>query len=245
MAREGILYGFHAAEEALKHQSERINHVWTSSDPPARVRKIINEARKRRLPVQLVDSRALTRLAGSPHHQDIVIEVGPYRYYSQDQLLENVSDNSLFCILDEIQDVTNFATLIRSAEGAGVQGIFVPERRTALVTSVTSKLSAGALEHVRIARAGNLARLIEKMQQNGIRVICADASAAKLWYDADYSGPLAILVGNEHHGVRKLLKEKSDDLVRVPMIGKIQSLNVNVAAAILLYEAIRQRQRMI
>jgi 23S rRNA (guanosine2251-2'-O)-methyltransferase len=127
-------------------------------------------------------------------------------------------------------------------EGSGVQGIFLPERRSAAVTGATHRLSAGALHHVKIARVINLANLIQTMKERGIRVICSDASASKLWYEADLSGPVCVVLGNEQKGVRRLLKEKSDELVKIPMLGKIQSLNVNVAAAILLYEAIRQRK---
>ena len=243
MPREGILCGFHSAEEIVQHQPERINHIWTTAHASPRVKRLIATARSKNILVTIVDPVVLTKLAGDSHHQDVVLEVSPYRYHRPDQLLENVTEESLFCILDEIQDVTNFAALIRSAEGAGVQGVFIPERRSAQVTAITYKLSAGALEHVRIARAGNLARLMEQLQEKNIRVICADASATKLWYEADCSGPVAVLVGNEYHGVRRLLKEKSDELVRIPMRGKVQSLNVNVAAAILLYEAIRQRKK--
>jgi 23S rRNA (guanosine2251-2'-O)-methyltransferase len=243
MPREGILYGFHGAEEIVKHHPERINHIWTIRDASPRLKRLIDTARIKKITVSIVDPPVLTKLAGDSHHQDVVVEVSPYHYYRPDQLLENVTEESLFCILDEIQDVTNFAALIRSAEGARVHGIFIPERRSALVNAITYKLSAGALEHVKIARAGNLSRLIEQLQEKNIRVICADASATKLWYKADYTGPVAVLVGNEHHGVRRLLKEKSDELVRIPMLGKVQSLNVNVAAAILLYETIRQRNK--
>lgn len=243
MPREGILYGFHGAEEIIEHQPERINHIWTIRNGSPRLKRLIATARSKKILISIVDPTVLTKLAGDSHHQDVVVEVSPYRYYRADQLLDTVTEESLFCILDEIQDVTNFAALIRSAEGAGVQGIFIPERRSAQVTAITYKLSAGALEHVKIARAGNLARLIEQLQEKNIRVICADASATKLWYEADCTGPIALLVGNEHHGVRRLLKEKSDELVRIPMRGKVQSLNVNVAAAILLYETIRQRKK--
>lgn len=243
MPREGIVYGFHGVEEIVQHQPERINHIWTTQHASLRLKRLLATARSKKISIRIVDPAVLTKLAGDSHHQDVVVEISPYRYYRPDQLLENITEESLFCILDEIQDVTNFAALIRSAEGAGVQGIFIPERRSAQVTGVTYKLSAGALEHVRIARAGNLARLIEQLQEKNIRVICADASATKLWYEADCSGPIAVLVGNEHHGVRRLLKEKSDEVVKIPMRGKVQSLNVNVAAAILLYETIRQRKK--
>ena len=242
MHREGIIYGFHSAEEALKHHPDRVNHIWTTPHAPPRVQKLLSTVRGKKIPIQIVDSRVLSKLAGNQNHQDVVLEMSPYKYFDSETLLSEIREDSIFCILDEIQDTTNLASLIRSAEGAGVQGVFLPERRTALVTPITSRLSAGALEHVRIARAGNLAQLIDRMHDQDIRIICADASAPKLWHEADYSGPIAILVGNEYRGVRRLLKEKSDELVRIPMRGKVQSLNVNIAAAILLYEAIRQRR---
>jgi 23S rRNA (guanosine2251-2'-O)-methyltransferase len=242
MSHEGIIYGFHAVEEALKHDSDRINHLWTTSEASPRIKQLIGLAKSRKIPVRFVDSRALTRLAGDSHHQGIVLEISPHQYFPAQDLMDQISSDSLFCILDEIQDVTNFAALIRSAEGAGVQGIFIPERRSAQVTALTYKLSAGAIEHVKISRVVNLARLIEELSKKGTRIICADSSASRMWYEADYTGPVAILVGNEYRGVRRLLKEKSDELVKIPMRGKVQSLNVNVAAAILLYEAIRQRQ---
>ncbi len=241
MPREGIIYGFHGADEAVRHQPDRVNHIWTTPHASPRVKQLISTARSKKITVQVVDPRVLTKLAGDSHHQDIVVEISPYQYHQADSLIQDITSNSLFCILDEIQDITNFAALIRSAEGAGIQGMFIPERRSAQVTATTYKLSSGALEHVKIARAGNLARLIEKLAEKGVRTICADSSAPKLWHEADYTGPIAILVGNEYRGVRRLLKEKSDELVRIPMKGKVQSLNVNVAAAILLYEAIRQR----
>lgn len=237
-----IVYGFHSAEEALKKHPDSIHQMWVSAGHHSlRLHKLIQEARRHQVPVKIVDKSALNRLAENIHHQDVVLEISPYQYHDPEELLEPVTDQSLFCILDEIQDATNLGTLIRTMEGAGVQGVFLPERRSAAITATTHRLSAGALEHVRIARVTNLARLIEQMQEKGIRIICADASAPKLWHEAHYTGPIAIVVGNEQKGVRRLLKEKSDELVRIPMEGKLQSLNVNVAAAILLYEALRQR----
>jgi 23S rRNA (guanosine2251-2'-O)-methyltransferase len=241
MSREGIVYGFHSAEEVLTHHPDRVNHIWIKQNASPRIRKLLGGVRGKKVSIHQVDARVLSKLAGNQNHQDIVLEISPYTYFSAEELLAETQEDSIFCILDEIQDTTNLASIIRSAEGAGANGIFLPERRTALVTPVTSRLSAGALEHMRIAKAGNLAQLIDRMQERDIRIICADASASKLWFEADYSGPIAILVGNEYKGVRRLLKEKSDELVRIPMRGKVQSLNVNIAAAILLYEAIRQR----
>ena len=244
MPREDILCGFHAAEETVRARPGRIHRIWVSLQGASpRLKRLIAEARSQKIPVQIVQRQALARIAGNTHHQDIVLEVSPYQYQDADEVLEDVRLDSLFCIFDEIQDVTNFASLIRTAEGAGVQAIFIPERRSAAVTSVTYRLSAGALEHLKIARVTNLADLILKLQERGVRVICADAAATELWYEADYSGSIAILVGNEFKGVRRLLKERSDQVVCVPMLGKVESLNVNVAAAILLYEVIRQRKK--
>ena len=241
MTREGIVYGFHSAEESLKHHPQRVNHIWVTKHVSPRIQRLLGSVRGKKISIHQVDPRVLTKLAGTQNHQDIVLEISPYEYFSADDLLKTANEKSIFCILDEIQDTTNLASIIRSAEGAGAEGIFLPERRTALVTPITSKLSAGALEHIRIARAGNLAQLIDRMHEFNIRVICADAAASKLWSEADYNGPIAILVGNEYKVVRRLLKDKIDEIVRIPMRGKVQSLNVNIAAAILLYEAIRQR----
>jgi 23S rRNA (guanosine2251-2'-O)-methyltransferase len=242
MAAADLIYGFHSAEEALRSHPDRINKIWISSTHHnIRIKQVLDLARAGKIPVTHVDHGALNRIAGNTHHQGIVVELSPYQYFDPDQLLDSVNEQTLFCILDEIQDATNLGTLIRTMEGAGVSGIFLPERRAAAVTSTTHRMSAGALENVKIARAKNLANLIDEMHEKDIRVICADAAARKLWYEADYTGPIAILVGNEQKGVRRLLKDKSDELVRIPMLGKLQSLNVNVAAAILLYEAARQR----
>lgn len=237
-----VVYGFHSAEEIIRNQPDRISHIWTAAGRRSpRLHRLLQKAHEAGVPIKIVDRVALARLAGDQHHQDVVIEVSPFAYSSADDLLADVNEQTLFCILDEIQDATNLGTLIRTMEGAGVQGIFLPERRSAAVTDTTHRLSAGALENVRIARVTNVAQLIDDMHEHGIRIICADAGAAKLWHEADYSGPIAVMVGNEYKGVRRLLKDKSDELVRIPMLGKLQSLNVNVAAAILLYEAVRRR----
>ena len=243
MERENLIYGFHSAQEAIRKRPRQINRIWVADGPHSdRLRHILAEARDHKIVVQSVERRALDRLTGTRHHQDIALEVSPYTYVDAEKLLEDVPPDAVYCILDEIQDVTNFAALIRTAEGAGVRGIFIPERRSAAVTATTHRLSAGALEHMKIARVTNVARLIEQMQNKGIRIICADVTADRLWFEADYAPPLAILVGNEYKGVRRLLKEKSDEVVAIPMLGKVQSLNVNVAAAILLYEAIRRKK---
>jgi 23S rRNA (guanosine2251-2'-O)-methyltransferase len=219
-----------------------VNHVWVAQDQRShRIKQILDLAKSNGIPITQIQSNALARIAGDAHHQGIVLELSPYQYFDAGELLDEVNDNTLFCILDEIQDATNLGTLIRTMEGAGVTGVFLPDRRSAAVTSTTHRLSAGAVEHMKIARIGNVAQWMEKLQERGVRIIGADANASKLWHEADYSGPIAILVGNEQRGVRRLLKEKSDELVRIPMLGKLQSLNVNVAAAILLYEAVRQR----
>ena len=242
MNSRNVIYGYHPAEEAIDNHPDRINHVWFfAGHHGARLHELVRKAQSRGIPVKRVERQALSRLAGNMHHQDIVVELSPYRYHDADALLAETGPDSIFCILDEIQDATNLGTLIRTIEGAGVSGVFLPERRSAAVTATTHKLSAGALAHVHIARVVNVAQCMERMQERGIRVICADAAAPRLWYEADYTRPLAILVGNEHRGVRRLLKDKSDELVRIPMLGKLQSLNVNVAAAILLYEAVRRR----
>ena len=128
-------------------------------------------------------------------------------------------------------------------EGVRIDGVFLPERRSALITAATYRISAGALQYVKVARVVNLAQLIDRMKEQGIRVISSDPAAEKLWFEGDYSRPVAIIIGNERKGVRRLLKQKSDEVVRIPMLGKVQSLNANIAAAILFYEAVRWKLR--
>lgn len=181
----------------------------------------------------------LERLCGSPDHQGVVAEVDPYPYADPSQLLR-VAD-ALIVALDQVQDPRNLGAVCRSAEAAGAAGIVVPERRAAAVTAVTCKASAGAVEHLRIARVRNLADWLGAAKEAGFWLWGADAEAEQAPWDVDLSGPTVLVLGGEGKGLRPRVATACDGLVALPQRGKVDSLNVSAAATALLYEAVRQR----
>jgi 23S rRNA (guanosine2251-2'-O)-methyltransferase len=181
----------------------------------------------------------LTRLAGSPDHQGVVAEVEPYRYADQSELL---SEHSLVVALDEVQDPHNLGAVCRSAEAAGATGVVIPERRSAAVTGAVCKASAGAVEHLAIARVRNLADWLETAKRvEGLWVYGADAEAPGPYTEVDMTGPIVLVLGSEGKGIRPRVATRCDALVSIPVRGRTASLNVSAAAAVLLFEAARQR----
>jgi 23S rRNA (guanosine2251-2'-O)-methyltransferase len=189
--------------------------------------------------VNVVDRRALEELCGSADHQGIVAEVDPFPYEDGESLLD--TEDALVVALDQVQDPQNLGAICRTAETAGVAGIVLPERRSADVTPAVCKASAGAVEHLRIARVRNLADFLESARKLGAWVYGADAAASDPYTDIDYRGRAVIVLGGEAAGLRPRVRGACDRLVAIPMAGRTGSLNVSAAAAVLLYEARRQR----
>ena len=181
----------------------------------------------------------LARLAGSPDHQGIVAEVDPYPYADPIGLLER--PNGLLVALDQVQDPRNLGALCRSAEAAGATGVVIPARRSAAVTAVACKASGGAVEHLSVARAPNLADWLRAAKDAGAWVYGAAADAATPYETADFTGKVVLVLGSEGSGLRRRVAEGCDLLVSIPVRGRVGSLNVSAAAAILLFEAARQR----
>jgi 23S rRNA (guanosine2251-2'-O)-methyltransferase len=181
----------------------------------------------------------LERLCGSPDHQGVVAEVEPYPYAGSAELLHG--ENALLTALDQVQDPRNLGAVARSAEAAGAAGLVVPERRSAAVTAVACKASAGAVEHLPIAHVRNLADWLGEAKQAGFWIWGADAEAKQAPWDVDLSGPTVLVLGGEGKGLRPRVASACDGLVALPQRGKIDSLNVSAAAAALLFEAVRQR----
>jgi 23S rRNA (guanosine2251-2'-O)-methyltransferase len=181
----------------------------------------------------------LERLCGSPDHQGVVAEVDPYPYADRNALLRR--EGELIVALDQVQDPRNLGAVCRSAELAGVAGVVIPERRAAEVTAVTCKASAGAVEHLSIARVRNLADWLEEAKAAGFWIWGADAGADSPPWDADLSGSTVLVLGGEGSGIRPRVASACDGLVALPQRGKIDSLNVSAAATALLFEAVRQR----
>jgi 23S rRNA (guanosine2251-2'-O)-methyltransferase len=181
----------------------------------------------------------LERLCGSPDHQGVVAEVDPYPYAGAGELL--LKENALLVALDQVQDPRNLGAVCRSAEAAGAAGVVIPDRRSAEVTAVTCKASAGAVEHLGIARARNLADWLAEAKEAGFWLWGADADASQAPWDVDLTGPTVLILGGEGKGIRPRVASACDGLVALPQAGQTASLNVSAAATALLFEAVRQR----
>jgi 23S rRNA (guanosine2251-2'-O)-methyltransferase len=205
----------------------------------------VAEARKRRIPFEIHDRRDLDRRAGD-HHQGVIAEAEPFTYAHPDDLLASAEERSeppLLLALDSLQDPQNFGTLLRTAQAVGAHGVLVPEHRAVGVTPAVSNASAGAVEHLRVARVTNLARALGQLKSRGVWVYGLSVDADAAYWDVDLSGPLALVVGSEGSGVGRQVREACDVLVKIPMAnGAIQSLNASVAGSLVLYEAFRQRR---
>ncbi|MBX5489604.1 MAG: 23S rRNA (guanosine(2251)-2'-O)-methyltransferase RlmB [Chloroflexi bacterium] len=208
------------------------------------LREITELAARRRVPVQYVERALLDRLAD--HHQGIAAETDPYPYAEFGTLLAAApaaGPPPLYLALDLVQDPQNFGTLLRTAAAVGVSGVLLPEHRAVGVTPAVRRASAGAVEHLRIARVTNLARALGQLKEAGVWVVGLEAEAPQAYDALDPSGPLAIVVGSEEQGLRRLVREACDFLVALPMEPVIDSLNAAVAGSIVLYSYYRQRQR--
>jgi len=186
-----------------------------------------------------VTASELTRLAGSPDHQGVVAEVDPYPYADPDPLLDR--PDALVVALDQVQDPRNLGAVCRSAEAVGASGLVIPSRRSAAVTAAACKASAGAVEHLPVARVSNLADWLARAKDSGAWVYGAEASAPVPYAQADLSGKVVLVLGSEERGLRRRVSETCDLLISIPIRGRVGSLNVAAAAAVLLFEAARQR----
>ena len=185
------------------------------------------------------DAAELTRLAGSPDHQGVVAEVDPYPYAGADELL--AKPDCLIVALDQVQDPQNLGAVARSAEVAGATGLVIPSRRSASVTAAAAKASAGAVEHLPIAQVTSLADWLSRAKDAGAWIYGADAAADTMYVDAELTGKVVLVLGSEGEGLRRLVAERCDVRVSLPVRGRIDSLNVSATAAVLLFEASRQR----
>lgn len=212
-----LIYGRQPVAEAEKGR-RRVHRVWRAPETPA---------------------AELERMVGSEDHQGVVAEVDPYPYVGGQQLLGK--RDALIVVLDQVQDPRNLGAVCRSAEVAGADGVVIPDRRAASVTAVTCKASAGAVEHLEIARVRNIADFLADAKKEGFWVWGADGTAKSAPWEIDLTGQTAIVMGTEGKGLRPRVAESCDGLIAIPQKGRIESLNVSVAASVLLFEAVRQR----
>ncbi len=238
-----LLYGLHAVREALRAGTRPLLRLVLARADRS-VAELVRLARAARVPVYVEPRRVLDRLVPHGRHQGVVGVVASKSYVEIDDVLAYARERGeppCVLILDGVEDPQNLGAVLRTAEAAGAHGVILPERRAAGLTGAVARASAGAVEHLRVARVPNLARLVEDLQAQGLWVYALDPAAEKPYMALDYRGPTALVVGGEGKGVRPGLLEKCDDRVRVPMRGRVASLNLSVAAAIVLYEVLRQR----
>ena len=215
-----------------------------SARPGPELNEVLAAARAASVPVETVDANHLRRLAGFDGHQGVLLEVGDRRFADVAELLAEATKRGhdpLLLILEHLQDPTNFGTLLRSAEAAGVDGVIFPERGAAPLSAAAVKASAGASEHMLLSRVDGLGETARELKDRSIRLIAADQDAPMAAWDADLTGPIAIVVGSEGSGVSGAMRRRCDLLVRFPMAGRIASLNAATAGALLLFEVVRQR----
>lgn len=239
-----LLYGIHAVREALRSGARPLQRLLLQRTD-GRCAELVGLARARHVPIHVEPSAALDRLVRHTHHQGVVGVVAAKSYAELEEILafaRSRTEAPFFVLLDGVEDPHNLGAVTRTSEAAGVHGLFLPERRSAGLTAAVAKASAGALDHMRIARVPNLSRLIETLQGHGLWVYGLDADASKSYTAVDYRGPVALVLGGEGKGIRPGVLEKCDETVRIPMQGKVASLNVSAAAAVALFEVVRQRR---
>jgi 23S rRNA (guanosine2251-2'-O)-methyltransferase len=234
-----ILSGIHPVAEALRasHPLERVLVAQGAGGP--RVQEIIDMARRASVPVRFEQRSSLDRLAGSSAHQGVVA-LGAARKYAG---LDSAASADLVVVLDGVEDPHNLGAIVRTAHAAGAGSIIVPERRAAGVTDVVAKAAAGALEHLPIARVTNINRALEDLKKRGFWIYGLDERGTETYDQAEYSTPTAFVLGGEGKGLHEQVRKHCDVLVRIPMAGKISSLNVSVAAGIVLFEWKRRHQK--
>jgi len=238
-----LLYGLHAVREALRAGTRSLLRILVIRQD-RQFADLVRLARSAKIPVHLEPRPVLDRLVPDGKHQGVIGLVAAKAYADQDEILDYAhtrNEPPLVVILDGIEDPHNLGAVLRTAEAAGAHGVFVPDRRSVGLTGTVAKASAGALEHLRVGRAQNVSRLIEGLQAAGLWVYAVDLVASKPYTALDLRGPVALVFGGEGQGIRPGVIEKCDDRARIPMRGQVASLNVSAAAAIVLYEVVRQR----
>src|SRR5229473_3109172 len=240
-----IIFGIHAVEEALSAQQRGFDYVAVAAGRgDARIQKIAQLCRAAGVPLRTMPREQLTRLARAANHQGVVAVTAEKQYNDVNDILATKRGAHAFVLLlDGIEDPHNLGAIIRTAEGAGADGIVIPERRAVGVTSTVVKASAGASEYLPVAKVTNIGRALEQLKESNIWTVGLDERGSTLYDHVDYKMDCAIVLGAEGHGLHEQIRKKCDFLVSIPMLGKVPSLNVSVAAAIVLYEVARQRRK--
>ena len=245
-SKRNYVYGLHAVNAALERAPERVLELWIAQprDGEARVRELKERAQRAGVHIHTAAPEALAKLVGDVVHQGAVAAMRPLKGWDEHDLadaLDRLAGDPLLLILDGVTDPHNLGACLRTAESAGAHAVVIPKDRAATLDGVARKVAAGAAEFIPVASVTNLARTLDMLKRAGIWIVGTDGEAEQALYSVDFKRPLALVLGAEGSGMRRLTREKCDLLVRIPMAGHMQSLNVSVAAGIALFEVLRQR----
>ena len=230
----------------LLESGKDINKIYIQAgEKHGSIYKIIAMAKERKVLISEIDKNKMKQMAETENYQGVIAIVPPFEYSEVEDILEEAkkrNEDPFVIILDGIEDVHNLGSIIRTAETAGAHGIIIPKRRAAAVNATVNKVSAGAVEYVKIARVNNLNETIKDLKEQGLWICGTDMDTNTYYDEQDLTGPIAIVIGSEGFGMSRLVKENCDFLVKIPMKGKITSLNASVSAGIVIYEAVKQRR---
>lgn len=242
--REDLIIGRNAVMEALKSDKTIEALYVTKGQREGSINAILSLAKENRVVIKEVDKKKLDSMSNGEVHQGAIAVITPYKYFEVKDILDAAKEKGespFIVILDELEDPHNLGSIIRTAETCGVHGIIIPKRRNVGVTPTVYKSSVGAVEHVKIAKVTNINATIDELKEEGIWVYGADIEGKEYSYEVDFSGPCALIIGSEGRGISKLTLKKCDKLVKIPMIGRINSLNASVAGGIMMYEVLKGR----
>jgi 23S rRNA (guanosine2251-2'-O)-methyltransferase len=241
-----IIYGVHPVYEALSAARRIVYEIFIEKGKVSkRHKKIAVLAKSKSITLNQIGAAQFKSMLGKHIHQGVAARVSPYPLAEVPDIINNIppaGSGPVLLLLDSIQDSHNFGAIIRTAVCAGVDGVVIPKDRSVPPAPAVSKISAGALEHVRLAVVNNLVRTLQMLKDYGLWIFGLDQTAAQTIYSSDFSGPLGLVIGGEQKGIRSLVKRNCDFLISIPQTGSISSLNASVAAAVVMYEVFRQRQ---
>lgn len=243
---EDIVIGRNSVLELIKSGKD-INKLYIQKgNRHGSINEIISRARENKIVIKEVEKNKLDEMCENQNHQGVIATVPPFEYSDIDDILnlaKQKNEDPFIIILDEIEDPHNLGSIIRTAECVGAHGVIIPKRRSAEVNSTVNKTSAGAVQYVKVARVNNLNDTIKYLKENDVWIYGTDAGAKSYYNEQNYKGGVAIVIGSEGYGMNKLVAKNCDFLVKIPMKGKVNSLNASVSAAIMMYEVLNQRSK--
>lgn len=241
---EDIIFGRNSVTELLK-AGRSVNKIFfAEGNQDGSIKKIFSLAKDSGIVCEFVNRAKLDKISGGGRHQGVVAFAAAVQYSTVEEILNfaaSKNESPFIILLDELEDPRNFGAILRTADAVGVHGVIIPKRRSVSLNSTVAKTSAGAVEYVKVAQVTNIAQTLKKLHELDLKIVGSDISAKKNFSEVDLTGGIVLIIGNEGKGMRRLTKENCDLLVKIPMVGKINSLNASVAGAILMYEIFRQR----